>query len=108
MPSSVILAMRYEPVREELLIVFRGKGVAYRYFDVPMQEWEAFLDAESKGTYLNRVFKAKKHPYERWDEEVRLSDENPAERRWVWGEAGASRKQPGRIEASSGVAKIRA
>jgi hypothetical protein len=71
MPSSVILAMRYEPRQRELLIVFRGARGAYRYFDVPVEEWKAFRSAESKGTYLNRVFKRKKHPFERLKEKNR-------------------------------------
>jgi hypothetical protein len=29
----------------------------YRYFDVPEEEYVAFMAAESKGTYLNQVFK---------------------------------------------------
>jgi hypothetical protein len=99
MPSSVILAMRYEPVREELVIVFRGRGVAYRYFDVPIDEWESFLEAESKGTYLNRVFKAKEHPYEKTDP-VRLSGQISEGLRLEWGEAPTPRKGVRRAEAS--------
>jgi hypothetical protein len=108
MPSSVILAMRYEPVREELVIVFRGRGVAYRYFNVPMEEWVAFLGAESKGTHLNRVFKAKEHPYERTDEVIRSSKESPGEQRWDWGEVEIARKSVRRVEAPGKVQKIRA
>lgn len=65
MPSSAILAMRYEPRRRELLIIFRGGRGAYRYFDVPIEEWQAFRSAESKGTYLNRIFKGRCYRYER-------------------------------------------
>lgn len=101
MPSSVILTMRYEPAREELVIVFRGRGVAYRYFNVPMQEWEAFLEAESKGTYLNRVFKAKEYPYEKTDA-IRFSDQTPGECRLEWGEIPAPRKGVRRAEPSKG------
>ena len=100
MPSSVILAMRYEPIREELVIAFRERGVAYRYFNVPMEEWEAFLEAESKGTYLNCVFKQKEHPYEKTDP-IRFSDHTPAERRLEWGELPTPRKGVRRAEASS-------
>ncbi len=108
MPSSVILAMRYEPAREELMIVFRGKGVAYRYFDVPTEEWEAFLEAESKGTYLNRVFKQKEHPYEKTDESVGLSGRRVGELRLEWGEATIPRKEMRRVEAPARSAKVRA
>ena len=101
MPSSVILAMRYEPIREELVIAFRERGVAYRYFNVPMEEWEAFLEAESKGTYLNRVFKAKEYPYEKTDP-IRFSGSTSAERRLEWGETPIPRKGVRRAEASEG------
>ena len=57
MPSSVIQWMRYDPAAGTLLIAFRGRSLAYRYFDVPLREWTAFREAASKGTYLNRVFK---------------------------------------------------
>jgi KTSC domain-containing protein len=99
MPSSVILAMRYEPIREELVIAFRERGVAYRYFNVPVEEWEAFLEAESKGTYLNRVFKAKEHPYERTEEVVYISGRKDAELRLEWGESEPSRKRVQRVAA---------
>ena len=42
-----------------------GRG-SYRYFEVPAEEWAAFQVAESKGTYLNHVFKARKYKYEKF------------------------------------------
>jgi KTSC domain len=108
MPSSVILAMHYQPAREELLIVFRGKGVAYRYFNVPMEEWEAFLEAESKGTYLNRVFKPKEHPFEKMDEAVQFSGKTQGELPLEWGETAIPRKSARGVEAPARNAKVRA
>ena len=108
MPSNVILAMRYDPAREELLILFRGRGEAYRYFNVPTEEWDAFLEAESKGTYLNRVFKQKEHPYEKTDEPVRISEQSLGERRLVWGEARTPRKDVQRVEVPSQEEKVKA
>jgi KTSC domain len=35
----------------------------YRYFDVPTEEYAAFMAAESKGTYLNQVFKPRGYRY---------------------------------------------
>jgi hypothetical protein len=64
MPSSVLLRMRYQPVAQVLEVVFRGGRGAYRYFDVPMEEWVAFRTSGSKGTYLNEVFKTKNYRYE--------------------------------------------
>ena len=63
--SSVIAGMRYEAQRCVLEIEFRdGRGV-YRYYDVPRKEWERFLLAPSKGTYLNQTFKDGGYGYER-------------------------------------------
>ncbi len=65
MPSSVVQAMRYEPLRRMLEIVFRGGRGRYRYFEVPMEEWRRFRDAPSKGMYLNERFKAKAFRYQK-------------------------------------------
>ena len=37
--------------------MFRASGDVYLYFDVPGEEYRAFMAAASKGTYLNQVFK---------------------------------------------------
>jgi len=65
MPSTVIQAMRFDPVQKILEIVFRGARGAYRYFEVPVEEWQRFRNAPSKGTYLNQFFKSKKYSYEK-------------------------------------------
>lgn len=65
MPSSVISAMYYDEARRSLTIVYRGKRGVYRYHDVDPEEYAAFRTAPSKGTYLNQVFKAQNHPFER-------------------------------------------
>jgi KTSC domain len=79
MPSTVIQTMRFDPVRKILEIVFRGtrdhpselqntrRGPrwAYRYFEVPLEEWQRFRNAPSKGAYLNQFFKSRKYPYEK-------------------------------------------
>jgi len=59
MPSSVIQIMFFDPEARIVDVVFRSKGVTYRYFEVSRAEWAAFLAAGSKGTYLNQVFKAR-------------------------------------------------
>lgn len=108
MPSSVILAMRYEPWREELLIVFRSKRGTYRYFDVPAAEWEEFLEAESKGTYLNCVFKAKEHPYEKAEETIRLTGKKHGDLQLEWGEPEFPRKNVRKAETPQQREKVRA
>ena len=65
MPSSVIAAMYYNDETRILTIIYRGKRGAYRYFDVPAEEFTAFRAAPSKGTYLNEIFKTKQYRYER-------------------------------------------
>jgi len=108
MPSTVIQTMRYEPVREELVIIFRARGLAYRYFNVSMEEWEAFLEAESKGTYLNRVFKSKQHPYERIDQTIRFSARTMGELPLEWGETAIRRKGVEGVRVLAQIAKVRA
>jgi hypothetical protein len=108
MPSSAILAMQYDPALEELLITFRGGRGTYRYFNVPIEEWKAFLDAESKGTYLNRVFKPKEYSFERAHDTIRSSGQRPVKPRLEWGEPEIPRKDAKRVEVPDRIAKVRA
>ena len=61
--SSSVASIGYRPDRHELDIEFREGGEVYRYFDVPAKEYAAFLAADSKGTYLNQVFKGRGYRY---------------------------------------------
>jgi KTSC domain len=61
--STSIASIGYSPAERELEIKFRESGDVYRYFDVPNEEYEAFMAAESKGTYLNQVFKPREYHY---------------------------------------------
>lgn len=61
--SGTIASIGYEPRRCELDIEFRESGDVYRYFGVSSEEHSDFMAAESKGNYLNLVFKAKEHRY---------------------------------------------
>jgi hypothetical protein len=61
--STSIASIGYEPLQHQLEIEFRDSGEVYRYFGVSAEEYAAFLKAESKGTYLNQVFKLMGHPY---------------------------------------------
>jgi hypothetical protein len=65
MPSTVIHTMRFDPVQKILEIVFRGARGAYRYFEAPLEEWQRFRNAPSKGAYLNQFFKLRKYSYEK-------------------------------------------
>jgi hypothetical protein len=57
--------MHYDETALTLEIVYRGGRGRYRYFGVPAWEWTAFQAAESKGTYLNEVFKTHGYRYEK-------------------------------------------
>ena len=61
--STSIASIGYLPAERELEIEFRASCDVYRYFDVPGEEYAAFMTAESKGTYLNQVFKPREYPY---------------------------------------------
>ena len=61
--SSSIASIGYEPKPRQLEIEFRQNGDVYLYFEVPAQEYEAFMAADSKGTYFNQVFKPKGYDY---------------------------------------------
>jgi hypothetical protein len=60
--SSVIASMGYQADQRILEIEFRS-GDIYAYFEVPEEEYTAFRNAESKGTYLNSVFKPRGYRY---------------------------------------------
>jgi hypothetical protein len=61
--STSIASIGYLPAERELEIKFRASGDVYRYFDVPSEEYAAFMAAESKGTYLNQVFKPREYRF---------------------------------------------
>jgi len=61
--STSIASIGYDPRKGELEIEFRDSGDVYRYFEVQSTEHANFMAAESKGTYLNQVFKPKGHRY---------------------------------------------
>ena len=63
--SSVLSAMRYDPLRQELTLTFRDRHGTYRYEQVSPEVWSALLAAPSKGTFLNQVLKPLNLPYRR-------------------------------------------
>ncbi len=63
--SSSIASIGYAPQERVLELEFRQSGEVYQYFDVPAEEYAAFLAADSKGTYLNQQFKPRGHRYQR-------------------------------------------
>ena len=63
--SSVIASMGYDSAWRVLELEFRETQEIYDYFEVPPEVFAAFRSAESKGEYLNTVFKAKDYRYTR-------------------------------------------
>jgi 2-C-methyl-D-erythritol 2,4-cyclodiphosphate synthase len=61
--SKAMTSMGYDPEGRELEIEFRDTGDIYLYFEVPPEEFQAFMEENSKGTYLNQVFKAREYRY---------------------------------------------
>jgi len=61
--STVIAQIGYDSAKHELGIEYRASGEVYLYFDVPPEDHEAFMAAESKGIYLNTVFKLRGYRY---------------------------------------------
>ncbi len=61
--SSTLRSIGYDAHRRELELEFLDSGDIYRYFDVSAAEYAEFMAADSKGTYLNQVFKPKDHRY---------------------------------------------
>ncbi len=63
--SSSIASIGYAPQERVLELEFCQSGEVYQYFDVPGEEYAAFLAADSKGTYLNQQFKPRGYRYQR-------------------------------------------
>jgi hypothetical protein len=59
--SSVIASMGYDSAWRVLELEFRQSREIYAYYDVSPEEYSAFRSAESKGAYLNTVFKLRDH-----------------------------------------------
>jgi hypothetical protein len=49
--SNMISAAGYDPERQYLLVLF-NTGKAYEYYEVPPNEYDGLMAAESKGGYM--------------------------------------------------------
>jgi len=54
--SSSLASIGYSPTQATLEVEFKH-GAVYRYLDVPTKVFEAFMAAESKGTFFNQAVK---------------------------------------------------
>lgn len=62
--SSDVAAAGYDEERMLMVVEFIKSGV-YTYFNVTPKIWQAFIDAPSKGRFINFVFKASNWPYQK-------------------------------------------
>jgi hypothetical protein len=57
MPSAVIEKSAYDPATKTMSVWFRASGRRYDYEDVPLETYEAYRAAFSKGSYFNRFIR---------------------------------------------------
>ena len=50
--SKMFTSVSHDADKQILYLRFRKTGDVYRYFDVPVTEYQAFLDAESRGRFF--------------------------------------------------------
>jgi KTSC domain-containing protein len=62
--SEMLASVAYDADQQILYLRFRKTGDVYRYFEFPGTEYQAFLDAESRGRFfLGQIRNC--FPYER-------------------------------------------
>ena len=62
--SSAIVSVSYDAAKKALDLKYTS-GKVYRYYKVPVEEYERFMEAPSLGTYLNKHFKPEGYKYRR-------------------------------------------
>ena len=80
-PSSAIRHLAYNRAKRELHVFFRNGG-EYTYFDVPAGEYQALVDAPSRGAFLNSRIKGRYRCAPRRTPKRRI----PIEPRWPFRE----------------------
>jgi hypothetical protein len=50
--SKMFTSVWYDADKQNLYLRFRKTGDVYRYFEFPVTEYSAFLDAESRGRFF--------------------------------------------------------
>lgn len=64
--SSDLVSVGYDADKEELEVEFRG-GKVYRYYEIPQDLYDGFMDASSKGKYFHRKVKKANYRYTKAD-----------------------------------------
>jgi hypothetical protein len=63
--SNSIASIGYAHQERVSELEFRQSGEVYQYFDVPTEEYAAFLAAGSKGTCVNQQLQPRGYRYQR-------------------------------------------
>lgn len=69
--SSVVKAVGYRVKAQQLYMQFHS-GDIYRYFEFPLQRYEEFLSADSKGRYFSQHIRSR-FRYERLRRKLQVS-----------------------------------
>jgi hypothetical protein len=55
--SSMVSAVGYDAAEKTLYVEFVNTGYVYAYYEVPKEEWQDLLKADSIGSYMkNNIF----------------------------------------------------
>lgn len=85
MPSSAVRDIHYDPESETLWVTFVPTAKRYAYRPVPLEVYEAFIHAPSKGLFFNRLIRDQ-YDLQRWWES--RSHDQPTGRRVTYPLAG--------------------
>lgn len=67
--SEALAAFAWDEPKQILYVKFRESGEVYRYFNVPAEEYNGFLAAESKGAFFGKRIRNRF----RWERMAKLS-----------------------------------
>lgn len=59
MESEALRSVGYDEENQILEVEIRNSGKVYHYYNVPLNEYLALIEADSIGGYYNRIFKPK-------------------------------------------------
>ena len=63
--SSAIKSIGYDEEKKTFEVRIQDTDELYQYYNVPREEYFAFISQPSKGTYYNKVFKTRYPDYKR-------------------------------------------
>ncbi len=65
--SSAIKSIGYDEDKQVVEVELLETGKIYQYFDVPLEDYLALIEAKSIGAYYNKVFKLEFTDYKEED-----------------------------------------